>query len=199
MSAELIYRTDSAAAVAWRLDYSRKWLDAKEHWDRFELDVELEFGIPEGEKHRSLYMVEGKVVGIVRSTDEWSDRRNYSTRFPGWREHQRWPILVPKLNTKVGKEWQAKLDALPVLSARHEARAIGIPDYVLTDGRMFSAGIDYDEDPDGKVVAVYQSWGSGQCEAAVLAEQAKHPEVVWTEVPRSQWYARLEAKEQAAA
>lgn len=195
MSAELIYRTSSPAALAWRLAYTERWVECKVAWDAFEFDVEAALGIPEGEQHRSLYMVDGQIVGIVRTSDEWADRRNYGTRFPGWKEHQRWPILTPKLNTKAGKEWQAKLAALPVLSLRTEARQIGVPDYILTDGRMFSGGFDYDEDDEHGTTAIYQVWGSGECERACLAEQAKHPEIEWVEVPRSAWYARLEALE----
>ena len=58
---------------------------------------------------------------------------------------------------------------------------------------LHRAGLETDEDP----FVLFQIWGSGMCEPQCVAEQAKHPEVEWTPVPRSEWYARVEAQEAA--
>lgn len=63
---------------------------------------------------------------------------------------------------------------------------------------MYTPGFTQDTDADGDATALYVSWGSAACRDDVLAFQAKLPDVEWSELPLSKWYARLEALDAAA-
>lgn len=198
MSAELIYKTTSEAALQWFRDFESRRQSNGLVLDAFQKEIESTLGPVDGQAwdgtKRPLLLSRGKVVGVVRSVEEYR-RGNYKTHFPGWREHERWDALVPSKNTKLGKEWARRIEDLPKLELREEASAIGVPYMVFANHRMYEAGFDVDYAKDNSPTAIYQLWGSGLCEGDCLKEQAEHPDIEWVEVPRSQWYARVEAKQ----
>lgn len=199
-TAELIYKTSSPAALAWISDFSLRDQAARDVAMAFKARINEAIPPWPGESTRELVTLRDHIVGVSYSYEEgrsrhWGDKINLPT---GWRVKREWDrVLVPNKSTKEGKAWQAEMDALPwldILKDMHEH--LGTPSVLMTDGRMFTPGTSVDRDEDGNVTTIYSTWGSGRCADEFFKEierAKKDADVTWEEVPRSQWYARLEA------
>lgn len=206
MSVELIYKTTSPAALDWYSDLTRRDTEAREVVREFLTRINEVIPPWPGESNRDLVTFRDRPAGITFTPTEqvarrWGTRANLPE---GWRIKREWSnTLVPALNTKAGKARQAELDALPWVSILSDMETrLGIPSMIMVPGHIYSPGFDVDRDDEGVATALWITWGSGRCEGDFLKEVSRHPaDVEWIEVPRSEWYARVErlAAEKAEA
>ena len=194
MSAELIYKTTSPAAIEWWLDAERKVKADRELQLAYELRLTEEFGAPahpdyieeHRRKRRGLWFRNDRpyAVDSLRNENPPADS--------GWRLDSKERLWRPKLATAAGKKRAAELAALCTFVLRDHMHEIGIPAIAFSgDGYMHRPGVEFDADEQ----ALYVLWGSSRCADEALANQAKNPHIEWVEIPRSVWYARIEAKE----
>jgi hypothetical protein len=195
MSAELIYRTSSPAAEIWWRHLKEMQQQQDELRRAFEDEMLDTYGpadVPDyqtGYGKRLLYTNGRGITGLD------SGYREQPPTGSGWRLDAKDHIWKPALKEAAGRKLKSRLQALTVYVWQNHTTEIGIPELIFADAYLCRPGLTADEEP----FVLYQTWGSGRCEADCRAEQARHPEVVWTEVPRSEWYARIEAQEQVAS
>jgi hypothetical protein len=108
----------------------------------------------------------------------------------GWRLDSKDRYWAPKLATAAGKARAKELAALASYDHRATMPEIGIPQLAFAGNYHYHGGLEFDT----ATQTLYQVWGSCQCDQECKAAQVKVPDVVWVEVPRSEWYAREEAK-----
>lgn len=185
MTAELIYRTTSPAALDFWAHAETKASERKTLVDAYIEQLTHDFGTVNG-KDRTVWNRGPVVYGVECLYGEQPPADS------GWRLDSKEGIWMPKLRIPAGKERARELAALTVYNVRAHVQEIGIPQMVMTDRHFFRPGIEFH---DG---VLYQTWGSGKCEPDALAEAAKVPEVVWEPVKRSEWYALEEAREAEA-
>jgi hypothetical protein len=199
MSAELIYKTTSAEALEALGKYNDRATEVHAVWNVFQARANALVPPPEGMKRRELSLSQGKVIGITCSSEEerhWT--QNYKSSPEGWRlSPYLSQTLIPRKNTSAGRALDAEIAQLPPLNIRSSLeRALGIPEMVFVRDRMYSPGLDTDENESGAYTAIYVAWGSGKCASDFIEGTTRvAPSVEWTEVLRSEWYAREEAKE----
>lgn len=190
MSAELIYRTSSPAAEAWWAHVKDMQRQQNELRRAFEAEMLAQYGpadvseYSEGHGKRLLY-TNGRVCTGLDA--------GYNERPPagsGWRLDSKDRFWKPALKEAAGRAMKERLRALTLYVWQSHVEEIGVPELVFAGSYLHRPGFEADEEP----FALYQLWGSGQCAKECEAVQAKHPEVVWVEVKRSEWYAREEAK-----
>lgn len=196
MSAELIYRTTSPAAHEW-WKHGRELLEQQRLLRQAFMDEQREqYGQYRSSSYREEWVDREMYVssrgGVLGISSGWNEEPPADS---GWRLDSKERYWKPALRAAAGRKLRDRLHALTIYVPRSHFPEIGIPEMVWGDHHIYWAGLEHDDDP----WTLYQTWGSGSCEKACLAEQAKHPEIEWTEVPRSQWYARLEAKQQVDA
>lgn len=195
MSAELIYRTTSPAALEWWRHVQETQAQQDELRRAFEDEMLAAYGPADKPDYSDAH---GKRLLWVNSRSVIGVDAGYSERPPagsGWRLDSKDHIWKPALKEAAGRAWVKRLGALTVYIWQSHVEEIGLPELVLADHYLCRPGLTADEDP----FVLFNTWGSGRCAVNVEAEQAKHPEIVWTEVPRSEWYARIEAREAASA
>ena len=190
MTAELIYKTNSPAALAW-------WEDAKKvaelsNGKRTAYGDQMagEFGVtPQSNEYvkpyteRALMVRNNRVVGLASGLSEKPPADS------GWRLDSKFRFWKPALKTPKGKQRQRELDALVTFDHYNHLHEIGVPNLLIAGNHLMHAGI---EEGEG---FLWQTWGSGTAAAQCVVEQKNTPEVTWTEVLRSEWYARIEAKD----
>ena len=191
MSAELIYKTTSPAALAWWERIAAESEKARLRRADFIAKVTEQFGptpsvgrYTEAPTERQLMISRHNVAGLASG---------YSERPPedsGWRLDSKDRYWAPKLATKAGKDRAAELKKLAAPNARQSAPEIGVPQLAMAGAHLYSPGFEFDEETG----TLYQLWGSGRCVKECESAQAKTPEIAWTEVLRSEWFAREEAK-----
>jgi hypothetical protein len=190
MSAELIYKTKTPAALEWWRHVQNQASAAHAFRSNYIKRMTNEFGptpgryTESGNKDRALMVSRHIVMGLASGYDEKPPVDS------GWRLDSKERYWAPKLATKAGKERAAELATLAGFDVLKHVHEIGIPGMVIENLRMFTPGFSFDEDPE----VLYQTWGSGLCAADCERSQAEHPEIEWMEVPRSEWYAREESK-----
>lgn len=198
MTAELIYKTTSPKAIEW-WHATQDALEA----DRIKRNaladqLSKEFGTGEHSPHRDLWINTGWDGDIfITGMAPINDERNLPPE--GWRFDRNKGHLVPALRTNRGKQLAREFESIRGAKWRADSLAVlGVPRHIESPTsdeqgrrRLYDAGFEFDEESQ----TLYQAWGSGTVEKAVLAAQANVPDVVWEEVKRSEWYARQEAKD----
>lgn len=185
MTAELIYRTTSPAALDFWAHAQAKAGERKKLVDAYIEQLTRDFGPVPGKTDRTVWNRGPHVTGVDCAYGEAPPADS------GWRLDSKEGIWKPKLRETAGKERARELAALTVYNVRTHLQEIGIPQMVWTDRHVFRPGIEFH---DG---VLYQTWGSGQCRDEALAEAKKVTTVVWEPVRRSEWYALEEAREAA--
>ena len=194
---ELVFRTTSPAAIEW---YEKIRALRSEEWERrkaFEDEIVALFGPSQRDTYerdedgnkkpqtgRPLW-IRGDVAYALDSA--------YSEQPPvdsGWRLDSKDRNWQPKLATTAGKEWKRRLGELNLVHMRSRWEEIGIPAVVFTDSYMFSPGIDFDPETQ----TLYIMWGSQWVQKDWDKQTAKFPDIVWEQMPLSEWHARQEAK-----
>lgn len=194
MTAELIYRTSSPAAATWYSARNAEQVEQSGRRNAFQDEMLATYGpadVPEGRQGHGLRNLMVTRRGVVGIHSGWQEAPPADS---GWRLDARDRFWKPSLRSAKGRALAKRLEELTVVDL-NRLSDIGIPEVVFAGLHMYSPGLDHDDAP----FALYQIWGSGECEQGCLAEQAKHPDVVWVEVLRSEWYARIEAKTAATA
>jgi hypothetical protein len=194
MTAELIYRTSTPAAEAWWRNLVARRAEQDALRDAFEAEMLATYGpaqhrYGEGVGKRSLYTNGRVITGIDAGYNEQPPAGS------GWRLDSKDRFWKPALRTAEGRKLKARLVTLTTYIWQSHVTEIGIPELIFTDRYLMRPSLTADDDP----FVLFQTWGSGQCEKDCLAEQAKHPEIEWIEVKRSEWYAHEEAKAEATA
>jgi hypothetical protein len=193
MSVELIYKTTSPQAIEWWLSAAAKVKADKEARSAYVKRMTEEFGKPDvpdyftPREQRDLWVRNDRPIALDSGPDEKPPADS------GWRLDSKDRNWQPKLATKRGKERAAELAELFTYDMRRDAKTIGVPEMVFADHSLLRPGMDFDEDER----ALYVVWSSGK--AAKEFEAAAVEGIEWTEVPRSQWYAREEAREPVSA
>lgn len=191
MSAELIYSTSSPAAEAWWRHVKEMQAKQNELRRAFEAEMLETYGpadVPEysgGYGKRLLYTNSRVITGLD------SGYREQPPAGSGWRLDSKLHHWKPALREPAGKRLEKRLRELTLYIWQSHVEEIGVPGLVFAGSYLYRPGLTADDGP----FVLYQVWGSGQCETECRAEQAKHPEIEWVEVPRSAWYARIEALE----
>jgi hypothetical protein len=189
MSAELIYKTTTPQAIQWYLDAAERVKADRVLRDEYADRMLAEFGaadVPDYDESRR-----GKRALWLRNDRAFALDSGYDEKPPegsGWRLDSKDRNWQPKLATKEGKARAAELAALTTYDLRAHFGEVGIAQMAFAEHSLHRPGLDYDEDEG----VLYVIWGSGRCVEEALTAQAKVPEIVWEELPRSQWYAREE-------
>ena len=193
MSVELIYKTTSAFAESWWKNMQEKRAEQAELRRAFEDEMLATYGpadVRYGEGvGKRLLMTNGRVVTGLHS--------GYAEVPPsgsGWRLDSKARFWKPALREAAGKEVKERLQGLTLYVWQSHVKEIGVPEYAFGDSHVYSPGLDCDNEP----FALYVLWGSGTCAKDFDQVRASVPQVAWNEVPRSEWYARVEAKEKVA-
>ena len=189
MSAELIYKTTSPAAIAWWRNVEAKNAEQQALRNAFRDEMLAAYGpadkaFYDSPPSRALWMQGERVVGLDSGYKEQPPAGS------GWRLDARDGFWKPALKSAAGREIQKRLAALTVYNARDHVTEVGAPRMAFVDMRLLRPGFEFDDETG----ALYQLWGSGRCAAECESAQAEVPEVEWVEVKRSEWYAREEAK-----
>lgn len=179
----LVYMTTDVKIIDWWEKYKAanevRRIAIKAFLDK----INAEWG---GPARTNVYILDGRVVGLPEESEIPAN----------WRLSDSGYYMTPKLNSKAGKAWKAEMDAIPVLSLLTAADAIGVPSLSIPEDthRIYTPGIEYDEDEDGTLVALYQLWSSADTKPEVESA-IKARGVQWEEMPLSAWYGRKERKE----
>jgi hypothetical protein len=191
MSAELIYKTTSPAAIEWWQNATAEARKQSILRQEFADEMLAEFGpstkavYGDDKPDRKLWVRGESVIGLDS---------NYNEKPPadsGWRLDSKDRIWKPALKTAKGRALRDRLAALTTYSVRAHSNEIGVPEIVFAGMHMYRPGLSFDEEP---TPTLFQVWGSGQCATECEKEQAKLADIEWVEVKRSVWYARVEAK-----
>lgn len=190
MGNRLVYVTTSSDVIDWHSALMAKQDELNAVLRVFLDEVTNEIGPDEraGGAGRNCYTRNGAVVGIVPTGDE-------QEKTPaGWR-FDAYGSLVPHRGTKIGKAWQAKMDALRVIDVRREAENVGVLHEAIVGMRWYEPAIQYDGGKDGEpITAMYQIWSDEEV-AADVEDAIKLNGINWTRMKLSDWYARLEEKD----
>jgi hypothetical protein len=184
MSAELIYKTTSPAAIAWWKNAEKLRGKEAELHKAFQDRMTALYGPAPGKEGRAIWHRGAYIMGIDSGSNEKPPVDS------GWRLDSKERIWMPALAKATGKKLRAELDAMVLFDIRAHLPEIGVPQLAFADHHMYRAGMEFDQDEG----AIYQIWGSGRCADECAAAAAKVPDVEWVKVPRSAWYAREEAK-----
>jgi hypothetical protein len=191
MTVELIYKTTSLAAIEWwkkaedEAELARRLRN--EYMDK---QTALYGPTPGGTyesaptKDRGLMVSRHIVLGLASGHNEQPPANS------GWRLDSKERFWKPKMATRAGKERASELKTLTGYNLRGHVDEIGVPGMAVAGMRLYSAGLEFDTASG----VLYQTWGSGRCAEECVKVQALHPNTAWEEVPRSEWYAREEAK-----
>lgn len=189
MTAELVFKTASPAAIEW-WEGIRARLDG-DRLNRIALAEELTAALGPGHDGdlRRLYAIttwEGSdlVTGVEAVGAEWTDPP------AGWRFDRKTQHLVPALRTDEGRAALKRLQAVSGTPWRTGSEAVGIPRRISiprppgpTDGMVHEAGIFFDVEPR----VLYQLWSTTAVYDEVVAKQANARGVEWAEVTRAEW------------
>ena len=197
MTIELIYKTETPAIVDWYRELTATTNAEGDARLAYADSLTEEIGSDEKGASRTLWVMRGwsgetRVVGIAAND---ADRTNPPV---GLRYDKKKGYLVPALKVARGKKFAAEFAALEGKPARDELNSLfGVPSSVMGSDEdrsgnvyMYHAGFEFDT----ATGVLYMVWGSGRVAAEVEKGMAKHPEIIWARVPRSEWYAREESK-----
>lgn len=187
MSAELIYKTTSPDAISWWVDVSLRLNAQREARNAFIAEMTETYGVGEGSASvkagsRLLWTVNGRASALDSGCSETPPVSS------GWRLDSKDRNWKPALKLAAGKALAKRLAELSTVDPLRELSAVGVPQLAFAGSHMYRPGIEFDEGER----ALYVTWSSGLCAKEMEASYVDHVE--WTEVPRSVWYARLEAK-----
>ena len=189
MAAELIYKTTSPDAIAWWREAEKKHAIDVAAREKYETQLTADFGTANGAERRRLWVQGAQVVGVDCAPGETPPASS------GWRLDKKSGFWKPNRASKAGMARAVELAALTTVDLRREVPEIGIADLVFAGRQMLTPGVTFDENEE----AIYAYWGSTDCRQGAEATQQAAPNIEWTEVPRSVWFARLEALEAKAA
>ena len=191
MSAQLIYRTQDPAALAWFDEALTAQQNLIDTWQAVIVDLTEDYGLVDGEP-RALVIREGLVGGFIADGTEPAPA--------GWGLNAVWRGFVPDQQTAIGARWQNRIDDLPAQESR-DSSEIGMPTLieVIQDGHAQPPIASTLHLPaDGG--ALYALWPDRDIKPLIDAFAADNDAgIAWVEVLRSEWYARLEAYEAAEA
>lgn len=185
MNAQLIYATEDARALAWAKDSTAAGEKVRRELDLFDARVQAAYPTEEGQP-RPLAYFDGLVVGIARLDAEPTP--------DGWSIHDEWGVFVPDPETIAGAPWQAAIDQLPSTDWFHPEE-IGIPANVSMNLGGMTSWMDAMHlvtSRDG--TRLFSLWHDRDIKPWLDGIFTTNP-MGWKEIPRSQWYALLEAAE----
>lgn len=188
---QLIYRSSDPRVLEWARSFNREIGDIQQSWEQFR-DAAPAMGL--GSEPRKLQVIYDLVVGFQREDSD--------TVSPiGWKLADNWVGLVPDTDTEIGREIQTTIDKLPSGETPPlSLNAVGMPETLQI---QFPDGSTHTEQPslilssDG--TEVFCAYQSRQLKVAAELWLAQMPDFGWTEMPRSEWYLRIETAEAAAA
>lgn len=190
MNPQLIYKTVDPGAIAWFATLLTEQATLNTEWQALIRDLTDEFGFVNGEP-RALIVQEGLVGGFMAAEGE--------AAAAGWTFDPAWGGLIPDVRSELGRQWQSRIDDLPA-QGLHDTIDLGMPSMVevAQDGR-----------PQGVIIStlhapveggeLYVLWPDRNIKPLIDEVVAASSDIVWTEVPRSVWYARVERLEAAEA
>lgn len=195
MGAELIYKTTNEYEVELWHALMKKVESNRQKRTEFMKKMTEEFG--PSPKHRYSYrdksMNEFRLLILSGAAVKGLDC-GYDEEPPagsGWRLDSKDHYWYPKLKEAAGKARSKELAALYGVGSRELARTFEVPEHIFGTGYLYSPGFTFDQDTQ----TLYLTWGSFECNAEMQEFLNKNPQKGWTEVPRSEWYAYVEARE----
>jgi len=193
MSAGLVYRSSSPAAIDWAKRTKERFEEQRAKRIAFMKEQTEIYGVGLGSGSiragkRLLWITGERVTGIDSGFNEEPPSES------GWRLDSKQRVWKPALRTAAGRLLNDRLESLSNVSTLTALAQIGVPQYVFGGLNLFRPGFEFDEEEP----AVYVTWSGYDAAKEFTSSTAKVPEVEWEEVPLSRWYARLEAKEAAS-
>jgi hypothetical protein len=192
-AAQLIYFTHDPRAFIWAEHAAGHATDVQEAWNTFVAEAAAAFPTPDGQP-RGVAAVNNAIVGLRRASEQET--------ILGWDYAPAIDAFVPD-NSAVGHPWQKRIDALPAAEAPAPLHEVGMADNVVVQHDATNAVVyvpDVSIDADERIT--FALWPDRQVKPALdeaVNELGTATGVRWHEMPRSTWYARVEAAEAAAA
>ncbi|MGW8431421.1 hypothetical protein ACWGJ9_09865 [Curtobacterium citreum] len=191
-AAQLIYFTHDPRAYTWAEHAAGHGRDVQEAWNTFAAEASTTFPAHDGQP-RGIAAVNNSIVGLRRTFDD--------EQIPGWDYAPAIDAFVPD-NSLAGRPWQKRIDALPTAEAPAPLHEVGMADNAVIqhDGAnavMFAPDVHIDADER----ITFALWPNRVVKPALdelLERLHTATGVRWHEMPRSTWYARIEAAEAAA-
>lgn len=191
---QLIYKTETEEAVRLVTEFRDGQLAARTAWDEFSRNLSAAYPVHQDGPLRRLAIVLGLVVGFYAA-------------FPGEQPPNGWAVspqlgcFIPDVATSTGKRYQQRLDDLPGMPTSFNLDDIGMPHLVeiaFPDGSQTATTPTMTLADEGGIVFIL--WEVREAKPAIdAAIKMMDRGTVWVEVPRSVWYARLEAWEEKHA
>ncbi len=192
-AAQLIYFTHDPRALIWAEHTAGHAEDVQEAWNIFVAEAAAAFPTADGQP-RGVAAVDNAIVGLRRAAED--------EQIVGWDYAPAIDAFVPD-NSPAGHPWQKRIDALPVAEPPAPLHEVGMADNVVLQQDGVNAVMfvpDVQADTDERITFVF--WPDRRVKDAL----DEHLEVLhnatgvrWHEMPRSTWYARVEAAEMKAA
>ncbi|WIE81060.1 hypothetical protein [Curtobacterium sp. MCSS17_016] len=192
-AAQLIYFTHDPRALTWAEHAAGHAADVQEAWNTFVAEAAAAFPAADGQP-RGVAAVSNAIVGLRRSTAD--------EHIVGWDYAPAIDALVPD-NSPAGHPWQKRIDALPVAEPPTPLHDVGMADNVIVQHDDANAVIyvpDVHIDTDERITfALWPDRGVKTALDELIERLSTATGVRWHEMPRSTWYARVEAAEARAA
>lgn len=188
-AAQLIYFTHDPRALIWGEHAAGHAADVQEAWNTFVAEAAAAFPTPDGQP-RGVAAVNNAIVGLRRTTAE--------EEIIGWDYAPAIDALVPD-NSPAGHPWQKRIDALPAAEAPAPLHDVGMADNAVVQHDAAKAVVYVPEvhvDADERIT--FALWPDRTVKPALdelLSRLSTATGVRWYEMPRSTWYARIEAAE----
>jgi hypothetical protein len=188
MNVQLIYKTERPESVRWFHTLVDAQAILETEWNRVSTDLGAAFRTPNGSP-RELRVRAGLVGGFLPEAGE---------RAPdGWVFDNAWGGFIPDVSTDNGLFWQTRFDDLPGHEG-HDSIEIGMPStiQVTQEGTELASITSTMHLPEDNM-SVYALWTDREVKP-VIDKVLETNDGGWAEVPRSVWFAMLEAYEAAA-
>ena len=181
---QLIYQTRNPRAIEW-MERIRQYQDElHRQWLAFGKAVNTAYPTVSGEP-RHLVIRDGMVLGVTIDFP--------AETISGWIRSTELNALLPASDPP--SPWQSRIDSLPVLESSTLERVgmVNSVDVQQADGtfRLIRPQV-WSGHEGGILFALFDDRGAKPRVDAALPKLAESSGVTWMEMPRSQWYARIE-------
>ncbi|WIB65461.1 hypothetical protein [Curtobacterium sp. MCBD17_040] len=191
MNPQLIYASYDPRAITWAHHAIYHGTAVNDAWTQFTADINQAFPTPDGP--RGLALINNRIAGLRLATP--------GERIIGWDYAPGIDALVPN-NSAEGRPWQKRFDTLPANEPPAQLSAVGMTDRATVTYPHGSVAVHFPHvyvPNEGGIV--FALWAVREIKNAIdaqLNQLGTDTGIRWHEVPRSVWYARVEAEEAAA-
>lgn len=183
---QLIYASAAPHVLFWANNFQARVDVVKSAWNAFR-DAAPAMGVGSGP--RELQIIYNLVVGYHKASED--ERPPH-----GWMYAPNWSGFIPDQSVDAGREYQRQIDDLPAWEDEPDLTDIGIPKNVILNFNngtrvVISPVIVLADEGD----YLFCTWPMREVKPVVDSIVSVNPQNGWHEMPRSVWYARIEARE----